>query len=154
MISKIESFHDEYRFLSNFWPVLLEYEGIVYPTIEHAFQAAKTLDNNQRTEMSQMNTADAAKRFGRQVTLRPDWEQVKFSVMRQLVAKKFMVTNELGQKLIATGDAVLIDGNNWGDVIWGVCNGEGKNMLGVILMERRNQLKELAKNENKGVTHG
>ena len=74
--------------------------------------------------------------------------------MRQILAKKFTPTNELGQRLIATGDAELIEGNTWGDTIWGVCDGKGDNMLGKILMERRAHLQSLAKTENKGVTYG
>lgn len=81
-----------------------------------------------------------AKRNGRHCKLRPDWEEVKYDVMHQIVMNKFYGNKELAQKLIDTGDAVLIEGNTWNDTTWGVCKGKGENHLGKILMSVRDCL--------------
>lgn len=139
--TKIKEFRGEFRFLSNFWDSLLWHDGIQYPTVEHAFQAAKTLDFHRRWEISKLETPGEAKRAGRQVVLRPDWEQVKTMVMLELVLQKFARHDGLRRRLLATGDAILIEGNTWGDKFWGVCNGEGENHLGRILTEVRARLR-------------
>ena len=77
-----------------------------------------------------------AKRLGR-VELRSDWEEVKIEVMREVLRCKFSQNPDLKAKLIATGDAELIEGNNWNDRFWGVCRGVGQNHLGRLLMELR-----------------
>ena len=82
-----------------------------------------------------------AKRLGRRVRLRSDWEQVKYDVMLDVVRAKFNQHPDLAQKLLATGDEELVEGNDWGDTYWGVCNGRGKNMLGKILMRVRAELR-------------
>ena len=141
-MEKIESFTGDYRFLSNFYfPEFrrIPYEGINYPTVEHAYQAAKTLDNNQRIKIAQLDTPGKAKRAGRQVKLREDWDEVKLQVMTNLIWMKFQVPG-LRLKLLATGDVELIEGNYWGDTYWGVCRGKGENNLGKILMNVRKVL--------------
>ena len=85
-----------------------------------------------------------AKRFGRRVRLRLDWEQVKLDIMRQLVADKFARSDELRRRLLATGDAELVEGNAWNDTFWGVCRGRGQNHLGRILMEVRDGLRDMS----------
>ena len=137
----IESFHGEFRFLSNFWPAAVTYDGIKYPTVEHAFQAAKTLDFAQRWAISKLNAPGQAKRVGRRVSIRPDWEQVKNAVMLELTILKFVNHRELREKLLSTGTKELIEGNTWGDEYWGVCEGKGWNHLGRILMSVRHQLR-------------
>src|SRR5437867_11486421 len=92
---KIESFEDEYRFLSNFWPATVEFEGLTYPTVEHAYQSAKTLDMNERKRIAGLATPAEAKRAGRQLALRGDWEQVKCDVMERCVRYKFTHHPEL-----------------------------------------------------------
>lgn len=131
----INKFDREYRWLSNFYPSLVIYDGVVYPTVEHAYQAAKT--HPSQRDPFRHGTPGQAKRLGRQVTLRADWEQVKIAVMRELIQKKFLPHTVLADKLIATGNAELIEGNTWGDKFWGVCDGVGQNMLGKLLMEQR-----------------
>ena len=136
----IDSFTEENRFLSNYYASPITYEGVEYPTVEHAFQAAKTLDVETRKRIAAMNTPGEAKYMGRCVTLRKDWEQVKFSVMKELLELKFRSNTALALRLLATGDAYLIEGNTWNDTIWGVCNGKGQNNLGKLLMEVRSEL--------------
>lgn len=137
---KIDSFSGEHEFLSNFMHSEIEYEGGTYPTVEHAFQAAKTLDKEERKGVREKKTPGQAKRAGRKVKLRPHWDNMKCMVMHNLLVKKF--ENEyLREKLLATGDAELIEGNTWGDKFWGVCKGEGENNLGRILMKVREKLR-------------
>lgn len=135
----IRSFSGEYRWLSNFWPAPVTYQRVLYPTVEHAYQAAKVEDELMRMRIRRCKTPGEAKHLGKTLTLRDDWEEVKVSVMTTLVARKFMRHEDLKRKLVSTGDAVLIEGNNWGDTFWGMCpepsTGKliGSNRLGVIL---------------------
>lgn len=133
----IEDFAGEYRFLSNFYPAQIRFEKITFPTVEHAFQAAKSQERSERLKIANTKSPARAKSLGRQVTLRKDWESVKVDIMRQLVEKKFTVHQDLRNRLLATGDADLIEGNTWNDCFWGVCNGRGRNHLGRILMDVR-----------------
>lgn len=138
---KISEFQGEYRFLSNFWTAKVVFEGITYPTAEHAYQSAKTLDMNERRRIAALSMASDAKREGRALPLRADWEQVKFDVMERVVRDKFTRNAELKNKLLATGDAYIEEGNTWGDRVWGVYEGQGENRLGKILMKVREELR-------------
>ena len=139
--SKIAEFQGEYRFLSNFWPSTVEFEGMTYPTAEHAYQAAKTLDAAERRRIAALPTPAEAKRAGRALPPRADWEQVKFDVMLQCVRDKFSRDPDLRRRLLDTGEAYLEEGNTWGDTVWGVSNGVGENRLGKILMRVRDELR-------------
>lgn len=142
-MEKIYEFRGEYRFLSNFYPCEVEYEGIVYPSVENAFQAAKTLNNEERLQFTNVKPG-IAKRLGRRVALRHDWEKVKVDIMKELLRKKFS-QEPLKSKLLATGDKELEEGNKWNDRFWGVCppgSGMGKNILGRLIMEIRVELKK------------
>lgn len=136
----IDAFRGEYRFLSNFYPCEISYERILYPSVEHAFQAAKSTDINVRRRICAANTAMVAKFMGNNIKLRPLWDDIKVSIMLVLIRKKFR-DSELRRKLLATGTAKLIEGNTWNDTFWGVCKGEGKNQLGRILMVVRDEVK-------------
>lgn len=141
-MKKIDKFDGtEYGFLSNFYPSPIEYEGIKYPTVEHMFQALKSLSPVERMSIAAAATPGQAKRMGRRVSLRGDWETVKVDVMRTALQLKFSDPT-LRAQLIATGDAELIEGNTWNDTFWGVCRGTGRNMLGTLLMELRSSLTE------------
>lgn len=143
-MQKIDSFRGEYRFLSNFFMCYswLPCEGVFYPTAEHAYQAAKTDNKTERRRIAYLPTAGAAKREGRKLTLRRDWEQIKLRVMYTIVRVKFNANPGLAQMLINTGDAELIEGNAWGDTFWGTCKGVGRNELGKILMRVREELEK------------
>lgn len=136
----IDSFSDTYAFLSNFFSSSIVYEGIEYPTVEHAFQAAKTLSVELRLLISKLPAPGQAKRVGRSLLLRSDWNTIRVSVMSELVALKFQAP-ELRCKLLVTGDEELVEGNYWQDTFWGVCNGKGENHLGKILMETRARIR-------------
>jgi ribA/ribD-fused uncharacterized protein len=142
---KIDSFSSEFHFLSNFHTSYILYDGIVWPTVEHAYQAMKTLDENQRMNILEANSPSEAKKLGRCVTMRVDWDDIKLEIMEELVREKFESKPKLAEKLLATEDIEIVEGNTWGDKFWGVCNGEGENHLGKILMKIRDEIKEDAR---------
>ena len=139
---KIDSFRDEYSFLSNFYEAPVEYEGLTYQSSEAAYQAQKCADPKDREAFTVMNPGKA-KRAGRTVTLRKDWEDVKIAVMTDIVRAKFEQNSDLAEMLLATKDAYLEEGNYWGDRVWGTVNGEGANNLGIILMNTRKFLQTM-----------
>ncbi len=136
----ISSFTGDYRFLSNFSPSWVMYDGDMYPTVEHAFQAAKTSNGLQRASIRHAESPGLAKRMGRRVVLRPGWDAARLDVMHLLLWQKF-VQPSLRTALLATRPHVLIEGNDWGDVFWGQSPvGSGENRLGVALMQIRHAL--------------
>ena len=139
-MKKIDSFSGEFEFLSNFYPSEIEFEGIKYPTNEHFFQAMKTFDVDMRENIAAAPTPGKAKRLGRHCLLRSNWEVVKENFMMTGLRLKFK-NPELKEKLLATGNAILEEGNWWGDTYWGVCEGVGKNRLGILLMGLREELR-------------
>lgn len=145
----INSFSGSYEFLSNFYTSPFIWRGNKYTTVEHAFQAAKTLNPVERKVIMEAPTPGRAKKLGRAVALRPDWEEVKEQVMYECVNAKFHSSAALAIALLATGDEELIEGTTgWHDNIWGSCecpkckNIEGQNKLGKILMKVRQELKD------------
>lgn len=143
-VPAITEFKGEYAFLSNFYHAPVTFWGHAFKNTESAFQAAKCPERMQ--EFCGLNPSEA-KRLGRSVKLRSDWEEVKEEVMYLVCKSKFTQNSDLRQRLIATGNAELIEGNTWGDRIWGVCNGTGKNRLGKILMQIREELTQMQKND-------
>lgn len=133
----INEFREENFFLSNFYksPIKMD-DGFTYTCAEAAFQAQKTFSDEYKRRFSVMD-GKGAKYYGRQIELRQDWEDVKIGVMYDIVYAKFSQNPKLKQQLLNTGDEKLVEGNNWNDTFWGVCNGNGKNVLGKILMEVR-----------------
>jgi ribA/ribD-fused uncharacterized protein len=141
----ISEFQNEYRFLSNFWPVpggvTLDGSKVRFPTVEHAYQAAKVKDLNAWHQVAKMKSPGEAKRWGRTVVLRTDWEHVRLPTMLSLVCQKFAI-DPLRTQLLETGNQELIEGNRWNDTFWGVCHGVGSNHLGKILMQVRRELRD------------
>lgn len=141
MSNVIDSFTGKYSFLSNFSPHPVFAFGRGWKTAEHAYQGAKTAIPSERDYVALQQTPGKAKRAGRKVTLIEGWDEVKIDMMTIIVRKKFSQHPDIQKKLIDTGDAELIEGNHWGDKYWGVCDGEGENHLGKILMQIREELK-------------
>ena len=143
----ISCFDGKWAFLSNFYWNEIEFEGITYPTNEHFFQAMKTLDVDERRQIANCLTPGQAKRMGRRVALRPDWEEVKEDVMFLGLCLKF-ADEQLADWLVETGDELLVEGTTWHDNEWGNCscpkckNIEGKNKLGKLLMKVRSMIRE------------
>lgn len=138
-MDKIDSFKGKYYFLSNFYKATVTFDGITYTNNEAAFQAQKVLDHNTRLEFSKLDPSQA-KRKGRSVKLREDWEEVKYGLMYEICKAKFTQNLGLKELLLSTGDSYLEEGNTWGDKIWGTVNGIGLNKLGLVLMDIRNEL--------------
>ena len=134
----ILEFSGEYRWLSNFYPCVVELDGVQYPSTENAYQAAKTLIIRERKDFPNVSAAHS-KKMGKLVTKRKDWDSVKLSVMRDLLWQKF-TQDRFKELLLKTGNTKIIEGNTWGDVYWGVCDGKGKNHLGVSIMKIRTAL--------------
>lgn len=142
MQEKISSFEGENRFLSNFYVgAPIAYRGESYATSEHLYQALKTQNPVEREMVRTCSTPGKAKRTGKKVTIRPDWNEVKDSIMRDIIRLKFEQNPAVAEMLIATGNAELIEGNFWGDTEWGVCNGVGQNKLGKLLQALRSKLR-------------
>jgi ribA/ribD-fused uncharacterized protein len=134
----IDSFMGEFRFLSNFQAATVMYLGMLFPTTENAYQAAKSDNATVREEFTRISAKDA-KRAGRNVVMREDWDKSKMDVMLDLNRQKFKIP-ALRAMLLATGDRELIEGNWWHDTYWGVCDGVGENRLGKILMMVRKEI--------------
>lgn len=147
MAKFITEFNGEYSFLSNFYEESFMVAGVVYPTVEHYYQVSKTNDVFEKEKLYNTLSPGKVKRLGRKVTLRNDWEDIKFAVMEQGVYCKFAQNDDIRKKLLNTKDKILIEGNNWHDNYWGDCycdkcvNISGENKLGKILMIVRDQLK-------------
>ena len=139
----IDSFRGEYRWLSNFWPCTVIFEGEEYKSVEAAFVAAKTTDLKARKIIQTMEKPGDVKRFGRSLKLRDDWENIKLNIMYKLLQQKFSKNSILGEKLEATGQQELVENNTWNDTFWGVCKGKGQNNLGKLLMQVRKELSNI-----------
>lgn len=146
-MKEILGFEGEYRFLSNFSPSTVIWDGKEFPTVEHAYQSAKSCDEKEIEEIRTAPTPGKAKRLGQQVEIKKeDWENIKISIMTKLVRDKFNRHPDLRKALLATGDAYLEETNSWNDKFWGVCGGEGQNQLGKILTSIRSEIKENSHN--------
>ena len=144
---RIDDFRGAYHFLSNFASAQVVLDGVTYPTLEHAYQAAKTLEPEGREQIRAASTPDLARKMGRKLAMRPDWPEVKVEVMRDLVRQKFEGRPDLHDLLLATGEAELVEGNTWHDNFWGDCRCSrcaattGLNWLGRLLMEMRERFR-------------
>ena len=139
-MNAIKGFRGRYRWLSNFWPAEVILNGMTFGSVEHAYQAAKTLDFDHRRAIAGLAKPGQANRYGRKLKVRDDWQEVKLAVMEDLLRQKFS-HSDLRHKLLDTGKAYLEESNAWGDHWWGVCNGVGANHLGRLLMTIRNELR-------------
>lgn len=142
----ITAFRGAHRFLSNFWTnraTGITWKGMTAISTEHLFQAAKARNIADRRTILATASPGAAKKLGREVTMRSDWDSVRLEAMASIQAAKYS-DPELRALLLATGDAELLEGNEWGDTFWGVdlATLQGKNHLGKILMALREELRE------------
>lgn len=135
----IDKFRGVFSFLSNFYPADTGFDGEVYPSAEHAYQASKTINKEERAKILFAETPGKAKRLGATLTLREGWDDMRVEVMASILKSKFE-NPELRTRLLETRGLPLIEGNTWGDTFWGVCNGMGKNHLGRLLMLLRDEI--------------
>jgi len=151
-LERIDTFRKQHFFLSNFSPVQIKLGGMIFASTEHAYMAAKADPEDReatfayRRQVQACEKAGDAKRLGRTVRLRDGWDErdgqepLKVEVMRALIRQKFGHA-PLARQLLATGARQLVEGNRHGDTFWGECKGEGKNTLGLLLMQRRHALR-------------
>lgn len=148
-------FRNEYAFLSNLYPAPITIpirlhpdkptEYLQFSCVEAAFQGLK--DFSRIREFTKLNGAEA-KKLGRNVHLRPDWQEVKVWYMERLIHIKFAQHPELQEKLLDIPKNVpIVEHNTWSDTFWGVCNNTGENHLGRILTEKRDKLLKERENQ-------
>ena len=137
----IDKFEGKYFFLSNFYECPIEYNRLTYQNAEAAFHAQKTFNLELQKEFTTLNPS-RAKKLGRAIPLRKDWEEIKLEHMKAILYCKFMQHPDLKEKLISTYPHELIEGNWWNDKFWGVCKGVGENNLGKLLMELRDSFRK------------
>lgn len=147
MTEAIKGFQGEYRFLSNFWEdeKPLHIGGLTAPTAEHLYQALKTNEPREIFWVLDSKSPGEAKRRGREVTVRENWDELRYNAMKTTLGVKFLGNFALMGQLVGTEDAELIESNTWHDNYFGVCScdkcaDEGKvglNTLGRLLMELR-----------------
>lgn len=145
----ISRFNDRWAMLSNFYPAPVVWEGMMYPTSEHAFIAGKTLDKDIRRKIAAASTPGVAKRLGRMIPLRDNWDaEVSIQVMSEVLRAKFLTHADCRDVLLSTENATLIEGNYWHDQRWGscfcgkrvTCSTPGDNRLGILLMQLRSDI--------------
>jgi ribA/ribD-fused uncharacterized protein len=125
----------DFSFLSNFYNCSIRYGAHLFPSSEHLYMWHKTDNMDEKNAILRAERPAQAKKLGRKVTLREDWDEIKDKIMMMCVAEKFRQNRDLAHCLIQdTGYAYLIEGNNWGDRYWGMVDGVGKNKLGKTLM--------------------
>jgi ribA/ribD-fused uncharacterized protein len=142
-------FRGRMSFLSNFWPVLVKMEGDYYPTVEHAYQAAKTIDPLERDKIRCAYGAGEAKKMGRLVKMRPGWNEMRIPLMADLLKQKFQ-NPDLRRRLLEVQEDPIVEGNYWHDNFWGACQCQAcqgnavppGNILGMLLTEIRKGIKE------------
>ena len=142
----IDTFRGEYAFLSNFYSAPVEFNGRLWASVEHAFQAAK-VDDETAEQIYLSSNPTVAKRLGRTGIMRPDWDAIKDDVMLACLRSKFQRNPTLHSRLMSTGNEELIEGNYWHDNYWGVCSCAkckekgltGLNKLGTMLMQVRKE---------------
>lgn len=135
----IDSFKNQHFFLSNFFPCEVKFEGKIYQSSEAVYQVCKCINEKDKNNFINIIGVEF-KKLGRQVEIRSDWNDIKIDKMREILNCKFSQNIHLTQDLIKTKDHELIEGNYWKDYFWGVCNGKGKNILGKLLMQLREEL--------------
>lgn len=145
----ITSFRGKYAFLANSYSCMVTLDGMNYPSVEHAYQAAKTFDIRGRQGMQVMRSAHDAYYFGKKVTLRDDWKHVKGQIMLDLLRQKFCKPRMI-QLLLETGDREIIYQSS--DMFWGNAEGKGKNLLGQMLMQVRSELQKQAEEHKITIT--
>lgn len=124
MVKKIGNFRGNYDFLSNFYQLLnpVVYDGMEFWTVEHAYQAAKTEDMEDRRAIQHVESPTEAKELGKLVAQRPQWGTIKCDIMLELVIQKFYNNPHLMKRLLDTGRCELVEGNYWHDNFWGECS--------------------------------
>ena len=145
----VKGFFADCRWLSNFHVCPVKYQGVIYPSSENAYMAAKFPDQPVRDQFVDI-TPKEAKKLGTSIRLshaeRVNWDLRRVDVMREILFDKFTRNLDLKQKLLDTGDKYLQEKNWWHDEFWGICDGLGENWLGQTLMSVRDELQRMGRN--------
>ena len=136
---QILGFNGEHRWLSNFQAAPVRLDGVEYPSVENAYQAAKRPLNDRQAFRT--CSAAEAKKLNKGYEVPNQFHEQKEQIMQNLVQQKFQIAG-LRARLVATGNATIVEDNWWGDRFWGVCKGMGENRLGKIIMQIRNEIKK------------
>lgn len=132
---------DKYGCFSNFSKHPITVDGKRYATTEHYYQSQKTLDVEIQEQIRTASSARKAKDLARQAPLRPEWDAIKFSVMLDALRAKVQQYEFIREKLLETGDSLLVE-NSPTDAIWGCgADGKGTNLLGKAWMQVREELR-------------
>ena len=138
-------FRNKYYFLSNFYPSPFKIKKITFPTVEHYFQCMKCISKKEFNLILSCKSPSEAKKLGRKVKLRKGWKEIRVKIMKKGVYEKFKQNATLRKKLINI-EGEIKEENTWNDTFWGVCNGDGKNILGEILMSTKKYFTITSKN--------
>lgn len=140
----IKSFSGEHRFLSNFWPSEFNLYDVRWPCAENCYQWMKFDKDPELLDQFLQASPGRSKRLSRELEkdIRKDWLNVRVDVMTKIQYEKYTQNPHLAHMLVETGSVSIVEGNTWNDTFWGVnlSTGKGKNMLGKILMDLRNEL--------------
>jgi len=141
MAIKFYKIKDPHGYMSNYSRHRFFVYGRWWNCVEAPYQAMKTFDKAEQDVIWQAGGSNEARLLGQKVTLRPDWDEVKDIVMKECLVAKFLQHKDIRDQLLATGDEELIEDSPI-DYYWGCGkDGSGKNMLGKLLMEVREELK-------------
>ena len=138
----ISEFQNEYRWLSNFAPVIVVHDEVEYPSVEHAYMSAKSDETVWKEFCAAADINPKwVKKLSTLIVVKSDWEVMKLDIMKSCLVQKYH-TEPYRTKLLKTGDQCIQEGNNWGDKFWGVCleTNTGENNLGKLIMEIRESL--------------
>lgn len=139
MVIKFKKEDPVFGFLSNFAPHGFWANNLYWPSVEHFYQAMKTTREGLRKKFAELPHPAEAKKLGRRVPLRGDWENIKMDVMKWALERKFK-NQTIKKALLATNGHELVENSPW-DSFWGNGrDGKGKNMLGKLLMDLRDQI--------------
>lgn len=143
-LNTIYGFFGPFRFLSNFHVVSIPYDGLVYPSTEAAYMSGKTDNPLTKKALANTKSPSEAKRIGRALELREDWDDIRIQVMEEVNTVKYTQdtpeSKQLRQMLLVTKPCILVEANWWNDTFWGECKGVGENNLGKVLMRIRDTL--------------
>ncbi|XHH29708.1 NADAR family protein [Xanthomonas euroxanthea] len=138
-----------YGVFSNLYRRELVFEGELYPTAEHAYQAGKARKPAVKAWLMSAPSPALLAMAAHGLyywDIAPGWSTTKFNRMKQVLLAKFTTSDDLRELLLSTGDRRLVEAATTDTPVnrlWGEVNGNGKNMLGVLLMEVRQELREV-----------
>ena len=142
-LSRIDSFTGYFDFMHNNFQTPVYYEGILYPSVTHAYHAARSTDERTRRAILNSETFQILGNIAIRIEDPPDWQEKKVKIMEQLLRDKFRRSKELQEKLRTTEHRELVmtyQEKKKNNLYWGVVKGKGQNQLGRILMRIRDDL--------------